>query len=288
MPISSNPDGSITWTGSVTLSGASDPLTTGVATMTLTPSGGVSNLPALVQGDPGLSPTLRNVIVNQVAAGTTPPASSWTLVTPGTSTVPPVYDLNLYVNSGAAGATGPSTNISSAPDVEGGPPGSGTDGYTLYWVNADGKWKISAPKRTAFPYTVPNSSFATAYNGNAGTYVVASVGVPAQPYAWRPKVHGAIYATGTINTHVDLVCRLNNATTGDIVGYGLGQTGAGPYPIVCQPAFGASVSGSSTYGQVAAGTAATIFLIAQQTASTTDNWQTVNTNAYFTVEAVPS
>lgn len=288
MPIVTNPDGSITWQGSVTMSGASDPLTYGVATLTLTPSGGVSNLPALVQGDPGLSPTLRNVSVTQVAAGTTPPASSWTLVTPGTSTVAPVYDLVLYVNSGATGATGASTNISAAPDVEGGPPGSGTDGYTLYWVNADSKWKISAPKRTVYPFTVPNSSFSTAYSGNAGSYVVASVGIPAQPYAWRPKVHGGIYAGGTVNTHVDLVARLNNSSSGDIVGYGLGQSGVGPYPILLQSAFGASVAGASTYGQVAAGASATIFMLATQTASTTDNWTTTNTNAYFTVEAVPS
>jgi hypothetical protein len=283
-----NSDGSLTWTGSVTFSGANDPLTYGVATLTLLPSGGVSNLPALVQGDPGLSPTLRNVNMTQVAYGTTAPASTWTLVTPGTSTVAPVYDLNLYVNSGQIGATGSSTNISSAPDVEGGPPGSGTDGYTLYWVNADSKWKISPAKRTAYPFTVLNSSFSAAYNGNAGQYIVASVGVPAQPYAWRPKVHAAMYATGTVNTHVDLVARLNNATTGDQVGYGLGSTGVGPYPIVLQSAFGASVAGTSTYGQVAAGSSATIFLVAQQTASTTDNWQTLNTNAYFTVEAVPS
>lgn len=287
MPIVSNPDGSITWTGTVTMSGASDPLTYGVATFTLTPSGGVSNLPALVQGDPGLSPTLRNVIMTQIAYGTTAPASTWTLVTPGTSTVPAVYDLNLYVNSGAAGATGSSTNISSAPDVEGGPPGSGTDGYTLYWVNADTKWKISAAKRTAGPFSVPNSSFTTAYNGNAGSYVVASIGVPAQPYAWRPVVHGGLYVTGTVNTHVDLLCRLNNSTSGDIVGYGLGQTGVGPNAVTLQPSFGASIS-TGSYGQIAAGASSTIFLLATQTASTTDNWQTVNTNGYFTVEAVPS
>jgi hypothetical protein len=288
MPIVTNPDGSITWTGSITLSGASDPLTYGVATLTLTPSGGVSNLPALVQGAPGQPNTLRNVNMNQIAAGTSPPTSTWTLVTPGTSTTPPVYDLNLYVNSGAAGSTGPSTSISTAPDVEGGPPGAGTDGFTLYWVNADGKWKISAAKRTIGPFTVPNSSFAAAYNGNAGSYSVASVGVPAQPYAWRPIVQGGLYATGTVNTHVDLIARLNNSTSGDIVGYGLGVGGVGPYPIALQSSFGASVAGSSTYGQVAAGTAATVFLLAQQTASTTDNWQTLNTNGYFTLQVVPT
>lgn len=287
MPIIQNSDGSITWQGSITLSGAIDPLTYGVATLTLTPSGGASNLPALVQGDPGLAPTLRNVTMNQVSAGTTPPASTWTLITPGSTGVAPVYDLVLYVNSGATGSTGSSTNISSAPDVEGGPPGSGTDGYTLYWVNADAKWKISAPKRTSGPFSVPNSSFAAAYNGNAGSYSVASIGIPAQPYAWRPVVRAGLYATGTINTHVDLVCRLNNSSTGDIVGYGLGQTGVGPYPIILQSAFGASIS-SGTYGQVAAGASATIFLLASQTASTTDNWQTVNTNGYFTVEAMPT
>lgn len=285
MPIVTNGDGSITWTGSVTFAGAIDPLTYGTATLTFTPSGGVSNLPALVQGDPGPAPTLRNVNVTQVAYGVSPSTSTWTLVTPGP---PPVYDLNLYVNSGQQGTAGTNATISTASDLEGGPPGSGTDGYTLYWVNADSKWKISAPKRTIYPYAALNSSFAAAYNGNAGYYIVSSIGVPSQPYAWRPKVHAGLYAGGTLNTHVDLVARLNNATTGDQVGYGLGVGGVGPYPITMQSAFGASVAGASTYGQVSAGSAATIYLVAAQVNTTNDSWTTTNTNGYFTVEVVPS
>jgi hypothetical protein len=275
---------SVTWTGSVVFTGATDPLQTGVATLTLTPSVGLSNLPALVQGDSGLPPVL-NFSTTTLAAGASATVTA-TLVSPGGPGSAAVYNVVLGIPQGATGAAGTNATISGASDLEGGPPGAGTDGYVIAWNQTDGKWKISQPRKTFGPYSVQNGSFATAYNGNLGSYQVASVGIPAMPYAWRPVVHAGLYATGTVNTHVDLVCRLNNPSTGDIVGYGLGQTGVGPYPIVCQPAFGSSIASGSTYAQVAAGSSATLYLVAQQINSTTDNWQTVNTNGYFTVEVV--
>ncbi|MBO0878929.1 MAG: hypothetical protein J2P17_00780 [Mycobacterium sp.] len=275
---------SISWTGSVVFTGATDPLETGVATLTLTPSVGLSNLPALVQGESGLPPVL-NFSTTTLAAGASATVTA-TLVSPGGAGTAAVYNVVLGIPQGAAGAAGTNATLTGASDLEGGPPGAGTDGYVIAWNQADGKWKISQPRKSYGPYSVQNSSFAAAYNGNLGSYQVAAVGVPAMPYAWRPVVHAGMYATGTANTHVDLVCRLNNPTSGDIVGYGLGQTGVGPYPIVCQPAFGSTIAGSSTYGQVAAGATATIYLIATQINSTTDAWQTVNTNGYFTVEVL--
>lgn len=252
--------------------------------MTLTPSGGTSNLPALVNGTPGLPPTL-NVTVTTLAAGASATASL-TQTNPGGPGVASAYTLALGLPAGATGATGPSTTISTAPDVEGGPVGSATDGFTLYYVNADSKWKISAPKVPSGPYICLNSSF-TAYSGTATSATIATIGVPALPYAWRPVISAGIYAQGTVNTHVDCAVYLGSAT-GQQVGYGMGQTGAGPYPVRVASAYGASVSGASTYGQVAANTAATFFLQALQINSTTDTWSTLNTNGFFTILAVPT
>lgn len=275
---------SISWTGSVVFTGATDPLETGVATLTLTPSVGLSNLPALVQGESGLPPNL-NFTVSTLAPGASATATA-TLTSPGGAGTASTYTVALGIPAGATGAAGTNATLSGASDLEGGPPGSGTDGYVIQWNQADGKWKISQPRKVFGPYSVQNSSFAAPYSGNLQSYQVAAIGVPALPYAWRPVVHGAIYASGTSNTHVDLVARIGNPTTGDQVGYGLGQTGQGPYPIILQPAFGSNIAGASTYGQVAANTAATVYLVATQINSTTDNWQTNNVNGYFTLEAV--
>lgn len=283
MPIVTNPDGSITWTGSVTFSGATDPFSTGVATLTLTPSGGVSNLPALVNGDSGLPPVLRNVIVNQVPYGTTPPASTWTLITPGSAGAASTYDLNLYVNSGQQGPAGSNSAILGGIDVT----ATGiADGYSLVYNALTGKMVATAPKRVVGPFI--STSFNSPYSGNAGRYSVASIGVPAQPWPWRPRVSAHLYAGGTANTHVDAEVRIGDPTTGDIVGTALGVTGAGPNVLNVLPHFGAAISGASTYGQVAAGATATLFLVAVQTASTTDNWTTINTGGQLVVEVIPS
>ncbi|QIS06752.1 hypothetical protein F5X71_34570 [Nocardia brasiliensis] len=281
MPITTNPDGSITWTGSVTFSGATDPLSTGVATLTLTPAGGVSNLPALVNGEPGVPPRFRNVVVHQVPYGTTPPAPTWTLVSPGGAGTASVYDLDIHLNSGQQGAAGTNAAVLTAGDVV----STGIqDGWELIYSAATAKLVAGPPRRVIGPFI---SAFNAPYNGNAGSYVVSTIGIPAQPWAWRPRASAHLYVGGTPNVHVDAVVRLGDPVAGDIVGYGLGVTGAGPVPVNVVPHFGGAITGTSTYGQIAAGTAATLYLVAVQTASTTDNWNTVNTNGQFMIDVVP-
>ncbi|MDG3012369.1 hypothetical protein G4X40_19705 [Rhodococcus sp. D2-41] len=285
-----NADGSITWNGSVTFSGATDPLSTGVATLTLTPAGGVSNLPALVDGAPGLPPQLT-FAVNTLAAGATATVQT-TQTNPGSAGTASAYTVTLGIPQGAQGAAGTNATIAGASDLElpsGVSLGTATAGYTLSYDAVNSKWLVGAPKRTTGPYVVLSSSF-TAYSGTAGSATLASIGLPALPYAYRPQVQAGFYGTGTVNTHVDGMVLLNSPTpgTGQQVGYGLGITGAGPYPVNVQTSFGASISGSSTYGQVAANTAATFYLVASQLNSTTDSWGAQTTNGYLTITAVPS
>jgi len=269
----------ITWTGEVLFTDSSDVGTTGVATLTLTPSVGVSNLPALVAGNPGPPPTLRNVTVNQVSYGTTPPASTWTLVTAGSAGVASVYDLTLYVNSGQAGTSGTFT-IAGATDFSGTP----TNAYTLVYNSSTSKWAVSA--QMVGNLFVPSSYTSASTSGTNSQSTLASLTVPSQPFDWYPVVHGQAVATGTVNTHVDLVCRINNSTTGNQVGYGRGVTGATPPPTTLIPAFGSALSGG--YGLVSAGSAATVYFIATQTATTSDAWAVSNSTCAFTVQVQPT
>jgi len=281
---------SLVWQGTLTFSNASDPFQTGVATLTATPSGGISNLPAIVDGTPGLPPVINAITVTQVPYGTTVPPSAFTLVDPGGPGDASVYDFTFYVQSGQQGTAGTNATISTASDLElptGVTLGSATAGFTIYYDATHSKWLVSQPQMATGPYITLNSSFAAAYSGNAGAYQVATVGLPSLPWTYYPIVSAGLYVSGTVNTHVDLVARLNNATTGNQIGYGLGQTGAGPYAVLLGSAFGAGLTGGSTYGQVAANTTATVYLVADQINSTTDNWQTINTNGYLTVTTVP-
>lgn len=258
----------ITWTGEVLFTDSSDVGTTGVATLTLTPSVGITNLPALASGDSGPPPTLRNVIMNQVASGTTPPASSFSLVSAGSAGVPSVYDLVLYVNAGAQGLQGPSTTISTAPDLV----GPLVDGYMLQYNASDAKWHV-VPRPVGGIY--PLTTF-TAYTGNASSAQLGTYTIPAQPFAWTPTVLGG-YAvpTGTANTHVDLQVLINSPTTGAQIAYGRGVTGANPGPCNLECVYGGPswpTGTTITAPVIAAGVACPVFYMANQTASTTDSW----------------
>jgi len=270
----------IVWTGQVNFTDSSDVATTGVATLTLTPDIGVSNLPALVAGTSGLPPVLRNVTVNQVAAGTTPPASSWTLVTAGAAGTASTYDLTLYVNQGATGTSG-SFTISTATDLVGVP----ASGYALVYNNSLAKWVISPMLAGDFYAPATYSS----YSGNATQATIAVVTVPAQPFDWRPDVSGYFNATGTANTKVEIGCYLYNPITSnsDRVGYGPSFAAATPGPVTLVPAFGAAI-GAGSYGRIPAGSAAQLTMVAKQVASgTTDAWAVSGSTASFAVRVNP-
>lgn len=269
----------ITWTGQVYFTDSSDVATTGVATLTLTPDIGVSNLPALVNGTPGLPPVLRNVTVNQVAYGTTPPASSFTLVSAGGAGTASVYDLTLYVNSGQQGASG-STAISSASDFS----GTLANGKILVYNSSTAKWTVSSPA-TGDIYAPSSYS---SYSGNAAQATLATLTIPAQPFDWRPDVAGFATATGTANTKVELLAQMTNPSTGgfDQVGYGPGVVGAAPPPIRLSRAFG-QAPGSGSYGRVYAGSSCTVALLAKQVATTNDNWAVSGSSANFSVKVNP-
>jgi hypothetical protein len=275
---------SFTWTGTVTVTNATD-ITSGVATLMLTPNGGVGILPFLAAGPSGPPPVFDSVNVTTLAAGASA-TGSLTLVSSGGAGISNHYQLNLGIPQGIAGSTPPNT-ISGATDLEGGPPGSSTDQFQITWQNGDSKWKI---KSQLCPGVYQATSF-TAASGNTSPQTLATLSVPAQKFNWIPRVGGVCVPIGTINTHLDVRCLINNATSGQQVGYGYGITGAGGSGIPVQPvtidwAFGGSIAGG--YGVIAAGAAATFYFQVVQTAFTIDSFSVPTTpQMYFTVEVLP-
>ena len=116
---------SFTWTGTVTVTNATD-LTTGVATLVLTPSGGVGQLPVLAQGTPGLPPVLDSVSVTTLPAGSSA-SGSWTTNSSGGSGQSSHYTLNLSIPSGPAGQ---SLNSVQIVTLAGSPAGGS---FTMSW-----------------------------------------------------------------------------------------------------------------------------------------------------------
>lgn len=282
-----DPAPSFTWTGTVQFVGTIDPRTTNTATLTLTPGEGQTNLPAFVNGTPGLPPVFRNITVNQVPYGTTPPAPVWTLVDPGGAGVASTYDLTISVNAGAPGTPGTNATISGASDLIGGSPAIIPDGSAMYYSGADSKWKVQPVKTTTGPYVVLPANFNPNYSGVGGAYTVASIGIPALPYAYRPWATAQLQTTGTAATRIDLVVRKGDPATGDQIAYGIGQSGAAASAVLALPSFGAELSSGSTYGLVPANTAATFHLVAQQINATNDTWGTISTNGSYSILAVP-
>jgi hypothetical protein len=269
----------IIWDGEVHITNATD-ISTGVLTLVLTPKGGVGALPALTSGPAGPPPVIDSVTVTSVNPGTTLPAPVWTLVSPGGAGVASHYTLAMSVYKGDTGLTGPSTNILAAPDVDV-TTVAPTNGFQLVYNSTSSKMMF-APQLCGPvipPATINDTS------GNATSRTLASITIPSQKFAYRVIPSGQSVISGTVNTRVDLVARIANATTGDQCGYGLGLNGPTDRPtlIDCMPA------GSATgYATIAAGAPATIYLQAEQrNTGTTDSWTTSHLSTNFQVQVSP-
>lgn len=260
----------------ITFDNSFDP-TTGVATITITPKGGLSTLPALAEGPPGLPPQFRNITVNQVPYGQPLPTARWDLIYPGGPGIPSVYDLELYLHQGEQGPSSGPTNVSDAPDVDGQP----QNFFTLIWNDAQGAFNYVAQLVSSIFTPGPYSS-----SGNAFTRTLAKATVPAQQNSWVPIPYGQTVVSGTQNTVVNLFAHLNS-TDGPVVGIGYGAAATNPIPTFLLP----SIPGGQTGLQAAtvpAGQAATIYLVATQiNTASTDPWTTDESTTHFTVQTMP-
>jgi hypothetical protein len=248
------------------------------------PPGGIANFPAAIQGKPGLPITIRNSSIVALAWDDPTPASfGWTLITAGTGTTQPVYDVTLTVHEGAPGAAGTMTML-DATDLTGTP----TAGYILRINSAADGVEIVAMRvgNTYWPTSVTTLSNAT------GANAVAAVTIPPQLFPWRPIVHGQdIVSYDGPDVQVDLVARLGGtgtgtgATDGQVVARGLGLPGSAALMQVLSFAAAPPVNSTAGFGQVAAGgSGTTIYIRVEQVGSGTDTFDTVSGKALFSVD----
>jgi hypothetical protein len=252
----------------------------GAAVIIITPLGGLGTLPALLEGQPGLPPVLRNINSTQIPAGTAlpDPAWEWVLISPGGPGVAAVYDLNVAINAGETGESG-SFAIQDATDLS----GSATNNWTVIWDAVEDQFKY-APLYIGATYWPSTISSTSGFTAQGTPRTLTSVSIPALPFAWTPVMYGQTVVTGTVNTVVELSANIGS-TSGDQVGVGYGVAGQANQTVALIS--GIPAGSASGYGQVAANSSATIVLSATQTANTTDSWATSSGTTSFIVTPNP-
>jgi hypothetical protein len=181
------------------------------------PNGSVGNFPALVQGAPGVTPTIDTAIQFTPLAYNDPTAdaASWIVEAPN------LYQLVLQLHDGAPGPPGTMT-IMQATDLIATTPISGQ----MVVVNPAANGFVLQPQLIADRY-IPGTIL-SAPSGN-GAYTLCSVPIPAQSFDWRPECVGftVISPTGT-DLQANLVARLGTETSGSIVATGMTMAGGLP------------------------------------------------------------
>jgi hypothetical protein len=227
------------------------------------PTGGYANLPFLLQGLPGATPTFAPAINLTVLDYTDPTPNSASLTPLGGN----VYQAALTIHKGAPGT-----------------PGSTTITMSAYGTPVAGKALVVDPTATTFVYQsqmvgdrfIPAVVLA-APAGNP-TFTIATVSIGAQNFAWRPQCAGQTVITGTgPNVRANLVARL--ASNNNIVGTGFGPIGVNTVGQATVLSAGPPAGSLPTYDQVPASTPAVVnFNIERQ--SGTDTFTSSPTTSY--------
>ena len=245
------------------------------------PPGGIANFPAAAKGDNGFPPEFRNIDVTELAADDpTPMSAAFSVVSPGTSTTAPVYDLELTLRRGTAGESG-TMSILGADDL---------DSYNIadgciFAVKSlgGGSWGVEFVAQKAGNTYWPTA--VTVLSNATGSNALASVTIPSHSFPWRPVCHGQqeLSPDGP-DVQVDLVARLN-ATNGPVVARGFGLAGGARQILALAAA--PPVNSTGGFGQVAAGTSQVIYFRAEQVGSGTDTYDTIDGRALFSVDVKP-
>ena len=238
------------------------------------PDGGLGNFPALVRGDDGLTPDLDTTISFTALAhdDATPDSASWTELSAN------LYRLNLALHNGAPGDPA-AFDLADADDLT----GTITAGNVIVANSGATGFEYAAEKvgDEFWPASINNTP-----SGNPA-YTLCVVNVPAQGFDWRPEVSGWCVITGTgSDVRVDLVARLADAASGNIMGRGRAQSGENTEGFATVLTSGPPAGSVDAYNVVSQGSAAVIYLRAERT-SGSNSFTTTGTDTHFNVKVRP-
>ncbi|MEE3066562.1 MAG: hypothetical protein VYA67_21910 [Actinomycetota bacterium] len=251
--------------------------TTGAPVILLRPQGGMGqSIPAVADGPPGKHAEIAEAInFNELAWDDPTQASmSWTTLVPPTDDDPGVYKLNASLHGGRPGEDG--NTVLDPADFENPLPGK------FPAIKSDGTAFELQTQKVGGLY-LPETINSTP--SGQSLYTLAQIPVPAQDFAWRPRVIGWCDISGTgADVRVDLIARLNTEASGNIVSRAVGKAGQAPprHVLDSLPPAGSGVD----YYRVNKGSSAVIYVRAEKQ-SGNDNFTTSASTSAFGVEVVP-
>ena len=209
---------------------------------------GLSNIPALLKGPPGYSPTLTKGSVAQLSYDD--PTDMFFDIQPiaeATDVSGPVYEVNVALKQGPPGEDGAA--VLNPADY-------GTPVYGQQLTVAAGGEGLELTYPQVIGAHLP-TSISSAPDGSTAEYTMAVFDIPAGYYNrdWKPMVHGnAITIASSTDCRVDLIVRKDDETGGHIIGRGIGVPGV----TVWQPNIYSGVESGTNV--ITAGAAATIYV----------------------------
>jgi hypothetical protein len=251
--------------------------TTGAAILLLKPNGGsiISGVPAIADGQDGASPIFQEgpIDFDELAHGDpTPGGISVVQISPGP---PPVYALTGALHSGADGAPG-TTTISLA-----GVGGTAAAGKIIK-VNAGATGFDFDYMRIAERY-IP-SVISNTGSGNPDS-TLATVPITNKSWDYRILVtgHTIVTESGGSDVVVDLMARLNDEDSGNVVAECHGIGGTERLVFSSAPPAGAAAS----FDRVMAGSGTVNVYIRTEQRSGSNSYTTTNSTSRFAVWAIP-
>lgn len=225
-----------------------------------------------------------------LTVGTVTTLAEGASATASVSGLPPNQTLNLGIPRGGQGQEGDPGGpgpIRTAPDYDDSV--APVQDSVPAWDASTSKWRPRPYPAWRGPWVIGPSAFSAATNTNVASVTVATISIPAQPFAWRPYVQGGVQtAPGGSDGYqrIDTEVRIGSAT-GQIVGAAWGlalKMGAGS---VIRPYFGAGAqTPSSTVGVIAAGATTTLHVVLVRVGNTS-TWTYFNSEAELSVWAQP-
>ncbi len=207
------------------------------------------------QGGPGPANKLTAGVIEMLPEGAAP-----TIDITGTA---PNQTLNIGIPSvpGEQGETGPAAAIAASTDYfDGGTPAAAGQ---VIAMGADGKWHPVQPISVLEEYVVPPASFPNASKQSSEQrHQLVQVPIPAKPYPYRFNFSGGVDVKNNIGHQVDVEIRIDNPTSGQLVGLGKGQDGEGWREVMFRAHSDTAYQPGSTVGVIPPGTPVTLYCVA--------------------------
>lgn len=162
---------------------------------------------------------------------------------------------------GEKGDTGPAAAIAASLDYsDGGTPA--TPGQVIA-MRPNGKFGPVKPISVLEEYVVPPSSFPNATKSSSSQrHQLVSVPIPAKDYPYRFNFSGGVDVQNKAGHQVDVEIRVDDPTTGLLVGLGKGQDGEGWREVMFRAHSDVAYQPGSSVGVIPPGTPVTLYCVA--------------------------